>query len=562
MQDLWLYRSLTRIGISNYRAKIMIMAFIGTHIPLIALISFFALRSETSWGAVLATVGVALLATLVGTGLTLFVLNHLLRPVLMTSRSLRAYRTSREILPLPVHFTDEVGTLMADAGQTIDHLERVRDRLEFMDASTGLPNRRRFEFDLARRIGSAPFAAGVITVASHETLAATFDHATAETMFRRLAGRIETSLGGMAAGLYRIDGDKLAFVTERRDGDGAGWTETTVAIRAALEAGTAAERTSQHGLPVLRVGLAACPNDAQDATGLIDLAVAASAIATEAAPVAFHSAAARAAARERFTLEQELAQALKQDQFVLHFQPVVDVSVGRAIGAEALIRWQHPVRGLVPPGQFIPVAEASGLIDPMGLWVMRRACRQLNDWSAAGMDDMTLAINLSARQFLDVSLVDQIREALADSRVAPNRLEIELTESAAMVDHDYTRMVFGRLRDLGVRIAIDDFGTGYASMSYLRKLPFDKLKIDREFVTNVHQTRDAQAICGAVVALARGLGLEVLAEGTETEEEVRHLHASGCHLFQGFYFSKPVPATDFAQAVNGLDLVQKTLRAA
>uniref|UniRef100_UPI0015754D49 EAL domain-containing protein n=1 Tax=Sphingomonas bacterium TaxID=1895847 RepID=UPI0015754D49 len=186
--------------------------------------------------------------------------------------------------------------------------------------------------------------------------------------------------------------------------------------------------------------------------------------------------------------------------------PIVDLSLGRVTGAEALIRWQHPERGMVPPLQFIGVAEQSGLIDPIGLWVMRQACRQVKDWADAGLPGMKIAVNLSARQFLDPGLIDSIREALGNAGIAANQLEIELTETAAMADAAHTSAVFGKLRDLGVRIAIDDFGTGYASMSYLRKLPFDKLKIDREFVSNVQSTRDSQAICGALVTLANGLG--------------------------------------------------------
>ena len=562
MRELWLYHAVSRFGRLNYRAKIMIMAFIGTHIPLIALISFFALRSGATWQAALATIGVALLATLAGTGITLFVLNHLLRPVLMTSRALKAYRVSREILPLPTSYTDEVGTLMADAGATLTHLEAIRHRLESMDATTGLPNRRRFEELVGERLDGAAFAVCVVKFANLSKIAATFDHQTAEDACRQLAERLAAVLDP-TGDLARIEPDTFAF-TIQEDAEGAPDPARAASAVGRLRAACSAKLDGKAAgiIPALQAGLALLPDDGSQADVLVDLAAAAAALASDVAPVVFHSPKARAAAIERFTLEQELTRALARDEFTLHYQPIIDLSVGRAIGAEALIRWQHPERGLVPPGHFIPLAEASGLIDPMGLWVMRQACRQLSDWTAAGLTDITVAINLSARQFLDRSLVSQIEEALAAHRVSPRQLEIELTETVAMVDHDYTKRAFGKLRDLGVSVSIDDFGTGYASMSYLRKLPFDKLKIDREFVSDVDQQRGSQAICNAIVELARGLDLKVLAEGTEREAEVMHLRDRGCQLFQGYFFSKPVPASALPSAIVNVAATQMALKAA
>ncbi|EPX87615.1 EAL domain protein [Rubellimicrobium thermophilum DSM 16684] len=292
--------------------------------------------------------------------------------------------------------------------------------------------------------------------------------------------------------------------------------------------------------PVLAAGFAEAAAEGSAAT--LDNAVAAAALAAEGrgegGPVAAHSPAERERLRDRFLMEQDLRAALQSGGFQLHFQPVQDIRRGGWAGAEALIRWHSPSRGMVPPGVFIPVAEAAGLIEPIGLWVLREACREVAHWAPG----MRVAVNLSARQFLDESLPRHVAEAVQAAGISPERLEIELTESVATTDHDHARRTFGRLRDMGVSIAIDDFGTGYASMSVLRKLPFDKLKIDREFVTDVHRKPHSQAICAAMLALGRGLDLSILAEGTETPEEVDWLVQQGCTLFQGYYFSRPLPA--------------------
>ena len=549
MRDLWFYKWMSGFGFMNYRAKIMVMAFIGTHIPLIALASYFAFQAAPDWGTFLATVGVTLVATLAGTGLTLFVLNELLRPVIQTSKALRNYRETRAPSTLPTHFTDEVGTLMADAGTTITHLEAVRDVLEHVDATTGLMNRKRLIQTLEKQAESGGFALGVVRYAGLRRLIEALDVSQAEKAMKIVAVRLAKAMP-IDAQLARSDQAEFAIVLPGKQ-----------ALQAASAIGEMISAISDnidlHDLTVkleLVAGIAVFPSDGDKATAILDHAIAAAASATPLAPTAFHSPEARARSAQRLRVEQELRHALDRNEFRLHYQPVIDLAAGTVRGAEALIRWQHPEQGLVPPGKFIHVAEASGLIDPMGLWVMRETCKQIRSWNDQGRHGLTVAINLSARQFLDPDLKDHVAEAIDAGRIEPSQLEIELTETAVMADHDHTKRVFALLRDLGVSIAIDDFGTGYASMSYLRRLPFDKLKIDREFVTDVHTRRDSQAICKALIALGEGLGLKVLAEGTETDEEVAFLAEAGCDLFQGFYFSKPLSSEDFATATDAIAL--------
>ena len=248
-----------------------------------------------------------------------------------------------------------------------------------------------------------------------------------------------------------------------------------------------------------------------------------------------------AQARRAFTLEQDLRQAIARGQLELVYQPLIDGVHQRLCGAEALMRWHHPEFGAVPPTEFIPIAEQAGLAQEIGMWAMNAACREARGWR-----DLYVAVNLSAQQLVGDDLPKMIERTLARHRLSPARLEIELTETVAADDVAHVRAMFERLHAIGVRIAIDDFGTGYSSLSYLRTLAFDKIKIDREFVTEIDTRTDSQAICQSLIALGRGLGIRVLAEGVERREEYEWLRRHGCTLFQGFLFARPLSAAEFA----------------
>ena len=249
--------------------------------------------------------------------------------------------------------------------------------------------------------------------------------------------------------------------------------------------------------------------------------------------------------REHFSLEQDLTRAIEQEQLTMVFQPVIDASASRLVGAEALLRWDHPTLGPVSPARFIPMVERLHMSDRYGLWVLNAACREAARWRAEGLGELRMAVNLSAQQVLDPALEAKVERTLVRHGLTASALELELTETAAMVDADRTLRLFTNLRDKGIGLAIDDFGTGYSSLSYLKKLPFTKLKIDREFVTGVDRLYDSRAICKALIELGRGLGLIVLAEGVETRDEVDALLTLGCSLFQGFHFSKPLAGDAF-----------------
>ncbi|HEY7525047.1 MAG TPA: EAL domain-containing protein [Candidatus Limnocylindrales bacterium] len=261
----------------------------------------------------------------------------------------------------------------------------------------------------------------------------------------------------------------------------------------------------------------------------------------------FHTELAQRAWR-RLEIEAELRTALERQEFVLHFQPVVEVDTGVVEGVEALVRWDHPGRGLVPPGEFIPIAEQSGLIVPLGRWILDEACRQVSLFvPRRGQRPLSLSVNLSPRQFTDPGVVDTVADALRRSELPAQRLRLEITESVLLLDDDQTATTIDGLQALGVDLVVDDFGTGYSALSYLKRLPVSGLKIDRSFVAGLGSDVQDAAIVSAATAFARALGLRVTGEGVETTEQLDALRALGCELAQGYLFARPMPAADLAK---------------
>lgn len=257
-----------------------------------------------------------------------------------------------------------------------------------------------------------------------------------------------------------------------------------------------------------------------------------------------------AGAEDRVQLESELHNAIKLNQFQLYYQPKVDTTTGEVRSAEALIRWAHPTRGLIGPGDFIPLAEECGLIGDVGDWVLREACRQARAWQQAGVAPLRVSVNLSASQFRQQGLVDSIREALDAAGLQPRFLEVELTESAVMSDPEESIAILEQLSTMGVLVSVDDFGTGYSSMSYLRRFPIDKLKIDRVFISEIVNRPEDASIVRAIVSLAHSLRLKVVAEGVETASQLAFLKAVGCDEYQGYHFSRPLPAAGFEELIR------------
>ncbi|HYO78237.1 MAG TPA: bifunctional diguanylate cyclase/phosphodiesterase, partial [Thermoanaerobaculia bacterium] len=292
------------------------------------------------------------------------------------------------------------------------------------------------------------------------------------------------------------------------------------------------------------IGIAMFPEDGDSAESLLKNADSAMYRAKEIGRNSYQlcTRAMNSRAAERLSIENALRRAVERDELVLHFQPLVHLESREVAGMEALLRWNRPGHGLVPPSDFIGIAEETRMIVPIGEWVLRRACMQAKEWQRSTYPHLRMAVNLSPRQFQQSDLCDVVAAALKESGLAPRYLELEITESTAMLNTDRTIATLADLRSLGVRIAIDDFGTGHSALGYLRRFPIDRVKIDREFVHEVANSRSNRAIVAAIAAMAHGLDLVVTAEGVETEEQVAFLEQQRCEEVQGFLFGRPTPA--------------------
>jgi EAL domain-containing protein (putative c-di-GMP-specific phosphodiesterase class I) len=255
-------------------------------------------------------------------------------------------------------------------------------------------------------------------------------------------------------------------------------------------------------------------------------------------------------AERRLTLETALRKAQEKNQFLLHYQPQVDLESGHITGMEVLLRWQHPEFGVISPGEFIPLAEETGLIVPIGEWVLRTACAQAKTWQREGFPAIRISVNLSGRQLLQNNLAEHVKQALRESKLDARYLDLELTESILMQDMEETISIMKELDKVGVLFSLDDFGTGYSSLSYLKRFPIDTLKIDRAFVNDISSDSDDAAITKAIIAMAHGLDIKVTAEGVETKEQLELLRTYQCDTIQGFYFSKPLPAESIADLLR------------
>jgi diguanylate cyclase (GGDEF)-like protein len=301
------------------------------------------------------------------------------------------------------------------------------------------------------------------------------------------------------------------------------------------------------------IGIAICPENGTDGDGLVRSAAKAMRLAQTAGGNTwrFFQESSDAEGSERLGLESDLHRALEMGHFILDFQPQIDSYSGSVVGVEALLRWRDPERGIIPPNDFIPLAEETGLMLPIGAWVLETACRQAIEWNGGGGNDVRMAVNISPRQFEQQDIIGLVRRSLQETDLPAHLLEIEITESMAIQNPDHTIALLKGLKDLGVRVALDDFGTGYSSLSHLARLPIDTVKIDRSFVMNLEEAREHIVVATSVIALGHRLGLTVVAEGVETHEQAAFLGNESCDLLQGFLFSRPVSAEKCSDLLDG-----------
>ncbi|MCW3479787.1 EAL domain-containing protein [Neisseriaceae bacterium JH1-16] len=426
--------------------------------------------------------------------------------------------------------------------------ERIRFLAHF-DVLTNLPNRlhlhERAELALqaARRDGSK-LAVLLLDLDRFKLINESLGHSAGDMLLQIVAERLRGRLGPGEM-LARQGGDEFIVLLPALP---AGPTEVVRAAERILDCFTQSVELHGHVLSVSpSIGISVFPDDGDDVETLVRNADAAMYAAKSAGRnnYKFYTADLNVRASEVLAIESQFRGALERNEFVLHYQPQVDMADGRLLGAEALIRWNHPEQGLIGPLRFIPVAEERGFIVAIGNWVIREACRQLAEWQAAGCLLPKLALNLSALQFRDPGLLAMIEQQLAGNGLSGESLEIELTESVLMEDVEGTLQAVEALRGLGVSLAIDDFGTGYSSLSYLKRFKADTLKIDRSFVRDIPHDSDDSAITRAIIAMAKTLNMQVLAEGVETAQQWRFLAHEGCDQVQGYLVSPPLPAERF-----------------
>lgn len=435
--------------------------------------------------------------------------------------------------------------------------------LAYYDELTELPNRQLFSQSLERTIQIAQrddekFAILFIDLDRFKRINDTLGHSIGDELLRQVARRLEqcTRSGDSVARLdptdedggiklARLGGDEFVIILYGIDSEDV---VATIASRI-ISVLTPPFSCEGHQFVVTpSIGIALYPQDGQNGEQLLMNADSAMYRAKFSGRnnYKFYSETMRTKSLHRLDLENEIRKAIDDEQFELYYQPKVDAETWELVGAEALLRWFHPVRGEIGPVDFIPVAEETGLIVPIGQWVLREACKQVKVWSTSPTGAVPVSVNISPHQFHADSLYEDVLGAASDADIDPRLLELEITESVLLQDLDNTLIALQRLKDAGVSLSVDDFGTGYSSLSYLKRFPIDTIKIDRSFVKDLDTDLDDAAICAAILAMSQQLGLNVVAEGVETEEQLAFLRRHGCNQIQGFLCSKPLSVENFS----------------
>jgi len=435
------------------------------------------------------------------------------------------------------------------------HLLRERalfaeiSRLARHDPLTGLPNRILLHDRLTGAIAAArrrghPLAVLFLDLDRFKQVNDSLGHSAGDRLLRAVADQLVSTVRNSDV-VSRQGGDEFVILLSEIEHRG----DAMLAASKIVAALAGPHRVGSHHLhATASIGIAVFPSDGDDAETLIKNADIAMYYAKDHGRDSFEFFTEEMNTRlvERQALEASLRGALDRREFVLHYQPKINLETRTMVGAEALIRWRHPSEGLVPPGRFVPIAEDCGLIVPIGRWVLAEACRQVREWQGAGLEPVPLAINISGLEFRSKGFLEGVRRVLAETGVDPGLLEVELTESVLMESLGVTASVLAELKEMGLGLVVDDFGTGYSSLSYLMKFPIDGLKVDQSFVHEIAGDGEGASIIPAVISMGRSLKQRVIAEGVETAEQLAFLEAQRCEEAQGFHFSRPLEAKMFA----------------
>ena len=449
-----------------------------------------------------------------------------------------------------------IDTATRIAGIAVER-KQSEERIQFLanhDALTGLPNRSLLRDRLSQAILSAARYDRLVTVAfidldNFKVVNDSLGHNAGDELLKAAASRMVACLRATDT-VVRLGGDEFVVLLVDQSKDAATITATIQKLMAAVAEPVHLEG---HDIKVsISIGIASYPSDGADADTLIANADAAMYRAKEMGrdSLQFYTPELNTKVHEKFLLQGDLRNAVARCEFVLLYQPQVDLRTGRVFAVEALIRWNHPIRGMLPPAKFIPVAEETGLIVPIGDWVLREACRQNKAWQDAGLPPMNVCVNISARQFRERDLVARVVGALRETGLEAKYLELELTESLIMQDVELAVATMRQLQSLGVELSIDDFGTGYSSLSALKTFPVVRLKIDKSFISDLPVDENGKAVASAVISLGQKLNLRVIAEGVETDAQVAFLRENNCDEMQGYHFSRPIPATDIERLLK------------
>ncbi len=419
----------------------------------------------------------------------------------------------------------------------------------YFDAATGLPNQYKLRDDLSHALAQQCAGSLMMIVADYEQeLLESFGAAKTEQWLVKVADRLRDNLDAATERLYRFGSSAFVLLRLPCDQDAAQERARTL-----LKIGRQPLHVENHELiSTLSIGAAlmTCDRD-EDIGAKVEIMVQQAASAcnhvrrTGGNSFAAYDEAMSRAAAQALLLAADLHHAVENNELRLYYQPKVDTASGRLLGMEALLRWQHPLRGMVSPADFIPVAEDTGLIIPIGRWVLHEACRQNAEWQASGLRPLRVAVNLSARQFGSEGLLHEIDATLAETGLAVDSLELEITESMVMSEPEKVIALLNELHTRGIHIALDDFGTGQSSLAYLKRFPIDSLKVDKAFIQDIPDNPDDVAIAKTIIAMAQALDMDTVAEGVETPAQLELLRELGCNQIQGYYFSRPLPAADF-----------------
>ncbi|MVP00641.1 bifunctional diguanylate cyclase/phosphodiesterase [Paenibacillus lutrae] len=428
--------------------------------------------------------------------------------------------------------------------------ERIR-HLAYHDELTGLPNRRHFNDKLVQRISlpdseAEPFAVLMVDIDRFKFINDSLGHTYGDLFLQMVSERMRRSIEGSGVFLARMGGDEFTFISPiRTPGE-----EPAELIGQIIQSLQAPYRLKDNDFYVTAsIGIALYPEHGKDPVQLLknaDTAMYEVKKREKNGHLLFSNELDKRIL-ERLELENDLRKAVQRQELVLHYQPQISTKNSRMIGVEALVRWKHPVRGMISPVVFVPIAEESGMILEIGTWVLREACLQMSRWHQAGGPLIPVSVNLSAQQFHHSNLVDAVKSILLETGLQPQYLELEITEGM-MMDHAVSSAILQEISELGVRISLDDFGTGYSSLSYLKQFPIHKLKIDRSFITDITNNPSDQAIVATIISMANHLKLDVIAEGIETKDQLDILTEKECREIQGYYFSKPLPANEVEES--------------